>query len=114
MLYPHCENLDKLIIFDSISRIDPGIYLKLLDDRQQTDLTSYNVVPHVHSVSRVRGASGREEVKADHEGEGSAASVPNSEKCLSEAAARSAFCPERLARLKMGDILRQNPGFEYL
>ncbi len=55
------------------------------------------------------------EVKADHEGESSAASVPNSGKWSHEAiVARSNMRPERMQKLKVAANSGQNPGFEYL
>ncbi|MCC5653036.1 hypothetical protein LC609_25185 [Nostoc sp. XA013] len=55
------------------------------------------------------------EVKADHEGESSAALVPNPEKWSHEAiVARSNMRPERMQRLKVAGNSGQNPGFEYL
>ncbi|MCC5669324.1 hypothetical protein LC653_37185 [Nostoc sp. CHAB 5784] len=54
-------------------------------------------------------------VKADHEGESSAAPVPQSEKWSHEAiVARSNMRPERMQKLKVAANLGENPGFEYL
>lgn len=54
-------------------------------------------------------------MKADQEGEGCAAPALDSEKWSSVViAARSKARPERLERLKMAGILRENPGFKYL
>jgi hypothetical protein len=55
------------------------------------------------------------EIKADHEGEGSAAPVPNPEKWSQEAiVARSNLRPERMQKLKLAANSGQNPGFEFL
>ncbi|WP_373526370.1 hypothetical protein [Nostoc sp.] len=55
------------------------------------------------------------EVKANHEGESSAASVPNPEKWSHEAiVARSNVRPERMQKLKVAGNSGENPGFEYL
>ncbi|WP_256874737.1 hypothetical protein [Nostoc sp. C057] len=54
-------------------------------------------------------------MKADHEGEGSAASVPNGEKWSHEAiVARANMRPERMQKLKVATNSGQNPGFEFL
>ncbi|MHC5917878.1 MAG: hypothetical protein ACYTXE_44480 [Nostoc sp.] len=55
------------------------------------------------------------EMKADHEGEISAASVTNAEKWSHEAiVARSNVRPERMQKLKFAANSGQNRGFEYL
>ena len=55
------------------------------------------------------------EVKTDHEGKSSAASVPSAEKWSYEAiVARSNARPERMQKLKFAANSGQNPGFEYL
>ncbi|MHC5611176.1 MAG: hypothetical protein ACYTXA_09200 [Nostoc sp.] len=55
------------------------------------------------------------EMKADHEGEGSAAPVPNPEKWSHEAiVARANARPERMQKLKVAANSGQNPGFEFL
>ncbi|MEH2308078.1 hypothetical protein [Nostoc sp.] len=55
------------------------------------------------------------EVKAEHEGKDSAASVPNPEKWSYEAiVARSNVRPERMQKLKVADNSRQNQGFDFL
>ncbi|MHC5915340.1 MAG: hypothetical protein ACYTXE_31085 [Nostoc sp.] len=65
-------------------------------------------------VEQGNSASGVE-VKADHEGEGSAASVPNPEKWSHEAiVARSNMRPERMQKLKVAANSGQNPGFDFL
>ncbi|MHC0068960.1 hypothetical protein ACWATR_39875 [Nostoc sp. UIC 10890] len=56
-----------------------------------------------------------DEVKAVHEGEGSALPVPQSEKWSNEAiVARASVRPERMQKLKVAANSGQNPGFEYL
>ena len=55
------------------------------------------------------------EVKADHEGEGSALPVPQSEKWSHEAiVARSNVRPERMQKLKVAENSVENPGFDFL
>ncbi|MBN3907515.1 MAG: hypothetical protein HWQ35_13410 [Nostoc sp. NMS1] len=55
------------------------------------------------------------EVKANHEGESSAASIVNPEKWSQEAiVARANARPERMQKLKVAANSGQNPGFEYL
>ncbi|WP_242056067.1 hypothetical protein [Nostoc flagelliforme] len=55
------------------------------------------------------------EVKANHEGESSAVSVPNAKKWSHEAiVARSNMRPGRMQKLKLAANSVQNPGFEYL
>ncbi|NEU81913.1 hypothetical protein G1O98_23360 [Nostoc sp. UIC10630] len=55
------------------------------------------------------------EVKVDHEGEGSALPVPQSEKWSHEAiVTRSNLRPERMQKLKTAGNSGQSPGFEYL
>ncbi|HYX16205.1 MAG TPA: hypothetical protein VE944_17915 [Nostoc sp.] len=55
------------------------------------------------------------DIKADHEGEGSATPVPNPEKWSHEAiVARSNMRPERMQKLKVAGNSEQNLGFEYL
>ncbi|MBD2512912.1 hypothetical protein H6G91_38055, partial [Nostoc muscorum FACHB-395] len=55
------------------------------------------------------------EVKADHEGEGSAADAPSTEKWSHEAiVARSNVRPERMQKLKVAANSGQNPGFDFL
>jgi hypothetical protein len=54
-------------------------------------------------------------VKADHESQSSAASVPNPEKWSHEAiVVRSNLRPERMQKLKVAANSGQNPGLEYL
>ena len=66
------------------------------------------------SLSKENQVSGLE-VKADHEGEGSAASVPNPEKWSHEAiVARSNVRPARKDKLDRAANSGQNPGLEYL
>ncbi|WP_375515680.1 hypothetical protein [uncultured Nostoc sp.] len=55
------------------------------------------------------------EIKADNEGKGSAALVPDPEKWSHEAiVARSNLRPERMQKLKLAGNSGQNPGFEFL
>ncbi|NEU81919.1 hypothetical protein G1O98_23395 [Nostoc sp. UIC10630] len=55
------------------------------------------------------------EIKADHEGESSASSVPNPEKWSHEAiVARAKARPERMQKLKLAENSGQNPGFDFL
>ncbi|OYE01606.1 hypothetical protein CDG79_28610 [Nostoc sp. 'Peltigera membranacea cyanobiont' 232] len=55
------------------------------------------------------------EVKANHEGESSAASVPSAEKWSNEAiVARSNMRPERMQKLKVAANSGENPGFDFL
>ncbi|MHC5917248.1 MAG: hypothetical protein ACYTXE_41150 [Nostoc sp.] len=55
------------------------------------------------------------EMKANHEGEGSAAPVPSAEKWSHEAiVARSNVRPERIQKLKVAANSGENPGFEFL
>lgn len=55
------------------------------------------------------------EIKAVHEGESSAAPVPNPEKWSHEAiVARSNMRPERMQKLKVAGNSGENPGFEFL
>ncbi|MBD6620529.1 hypothetical protein FNW02_33325 [Komarekiella sp. 'clone 1'] len=55
------------------------------------------------------------EIKAVHEGESSAASVPNPEKWSHEAiVTRSNVRPERMQKLKVAGNSGQNPGFDFL
>ncbi|MCC5610388.1 hypothetical protein LC612_27460 [Nostoc sp. CHAB 5834] len=55
------------------------------------------------------------EIKAVHEGESSAAPVPNAEKWSHEAiVARSNLRPERMQKFKVAANSGQNPGFEFL
>ena len=55
------------------------------------------------------------EMKADHEGESSAAFAPNPEKWSHEAiVTRSNMRPERMQKLKAAGKSRQNPGFNFL
>jgi hypothetical protein len=66
-------------------------------------------------VHHVRGASRREEVKAGHVGQSSAAPVPTPDKWSSEAVtARSKARPWRMEKLKMAGILGEKPDFEFL
>ncbi|WP_225892994.1 hypothetical protein [Nostoc sphaeroides] len=54
-------------------------------------------------------------MKADHEGEGSAAPVPQSEKWSHEAiVAKSNVRPEGMQKLKFAANSGQNPGFDFL
>ncbi|MEH2058159.1 MAG: hypothetical protein V7K97_18755 [Nostoc sp.] len=56
-----------------------------------------------------------EEVKADHEGEGSGVPVTNAEKWSHEAiVTRSNMRPERMQKLKVAGNWGQNPGFDFL
>jgi hypothetical protein len=55
------------------------------------------------------------ESKTPHEAIGSAASVPQPEKWSSEAiAARSKARPWRMEKIKTAEVLKQNPGFDFL
>ncbi|MHC0063886.1 hypothetical protein ACWATR_13440 [Nostoc sp. UIC 10890] len=55
------------------------------------------------------------EVKANHEGESSAALIENPEKWSHEAIiARSNMRPERMQKLKVAANSGQNPGFDFL
>ncbi|NDJ26083.1 hypothetical protein GS682_31815 [Nostoc sp. B(2019)] len=55
------------------------------------------------------------EVKANHEGEGSAVPAPSAEKWSHEAiVARSNVRPERMQKLKVAANSGQNPGFDFL
>ncbi|MEH1912769.1 hypothetical protein [Nostoc sp.] len=55
------------------------------------------------------------EIKAVHEGEGSAVSVPNPEKCSHEAiVARSNVRPVRREKLNQAANSGENPGFDFL
>jgi hypothetical protein len=55
------------------------------------------------------------EVKADHEGQSSAAPVPNADKWSSDAVvARSNARPKRMEKLKMAGILGESPDFGFL
>ncbi|AUB43261.1 Methyl-accepting chemotaxis protein (plasmid) [Nostoc flagelliforme CCNUN1] len=55
------------------------------------------------------------EIKADYEGESSAAPVPSAEKWSHEAiVARSNARPERMQKLKVAANSGENPGFDFL
>nr|WP_242055833.1 hypothetical protein [Nostoc flagelliforme] len=91
---------------------------ELEDSPTAMDYTSLTLVDAAQSQSAsllVENSVSGEGVKANHEGESSAAPVPNPEKWSHEAiVARSNLRPERMQKLKVAANSGQNPGFEYL
>ncbi|MEH2255275.1 hypothetical protein [Nostoc sp.] len=63
----------------------------------------------------VENSASNGEIKANHEGQSSVASVPNLEKWSHETiVARSNLRPERMQKLKVAANSGQNPGFDFL